>query len=74
MAKIIPVNLGDLDNRGVSELDFSKSNPNAFLIVPNTEEIQNDSPLARAIISELGGVEFVPFSNVRAKEIFKTKS
>ncbi|MEW6617240.1 MAG: hypothetical protein AB1333_02355 [Patescibacteria group bacterium] len=74
MAKKIPVNLEDLKNRGVSELDFSKSNPNAFLIIPDTEEIKNESPLVRAIISELGGVEVVFFSNVGVKEVLRVKN
>lgn len=74
MAKIVPINLDDLKNRGISELDFSKSNPNAFLVIPNTEEFEKESSLVQAIISELGGIEFIPFTNVRAQEILRTKS
>lgn len=74
MAKIISVNLDDLNRRGVLELDFSKSNPNAFLVIQNTEEFEKESPLAQAIISELGGAEVISFANVRAKEVLRVKS
>lgn len=74
MAKIIPVNRKDLNNLGISGLDFSKGSPDAFLVIPNTEEIKNESPLVRAIISELGGVEIIPYMSIGVKEIFEIKS
>jgi|GEM_PF-2523336 len=73
MATIVPVNLDDLESKVFSELNFSKLNPNAFLVIPNTEEFEKESPLVRAIISELEGMEIIPFTSVRAQEILRVK-